>query len=252
MYNIVPPLSLSCNVKLMDDDARTVYVLSLIIFGMAWVVTIALWVYRIVQYHSQASLTGRPSLPLQLQVRAKELNDTAGALVLFTLQVGLYVALLLGQGSSYIEQDDLCVPWVRWAVYSISCSLLASKIATLSQFSLGVDRDTFVTLITLTLLTGAFSAASTASEEARWTWFGVGFVPYLPAMFLLLKNRSVPNLVAFVFITWSLYPVIYLLGPAMTGVTNLAVESILYLVADVFTKILFEAWIMGLLPCCFS
>ncbi|MBB18355.1 MAG: hypothetical protein CMP20_02645 [Rickettsiales bacterium] len=160
--------------------------------------------------------------------------------ILFTLQIVLYTALLLGQGSFYEQKLGICLPWLRWAVYAFSCALLALKKAKRSGMTF-TATVLFVAMISLTLLLGAFSAAS-ATLEKRWGWFGLGFWPYLIAILVLYRARS-PGLFWFVLITWTFYPIIYLFGPALLNMYSTTVESWLYLAADVgFTKIAFEAY----------
>jgi bacteriorhodopsin len=238
-------LSLTCGVELADDAARYVYLVSLSLFGVMWLATAAVWMSNIAlndDGHGRCLASSDGMAHIGASGGRKNLSL---ALLLFTLQVGLYVALLLGQGSSYIAQHDLCVPWIRWAVYSVSCALLSYKVAIAAKLNKAADGGTFVGLISLTLISGVLSAASTGSENARWAWFGLGFVPYAPAMYLLVMKGSNPLLSIFIVLSWGLYPIIYLFGVAMIGGYSIQVESIFYLIADFFTKILFEVWIIA-------
>ena len=207
--------AVDCSAQSLSDGLVIVYAVSLGLFGLAYLVSV-----NFIRF----------SRPKESPVLAS---------ILFLLQVFLYVALLLGQGAYFDEHLGLCIPWARWLTYAFSCALLAYEIAKDSKMPLFATIS-FVAMVSLTLLTGAFSAASSTTND-RWAWFGVGFVPYALALVLLLKSRT--RLLLFVVITWSFYPVIYALSPGLGGVISLDVESWLYLASDVITKLGFAAWV---------
>lgn len=162
--------------------------------------------------------------------------------ILSLLQVFLYVTLLLGQGSFYDVNRDLCIPWVRWAVYILSCGpLLAYEIAEITAMPV-MDTVLFVVTVSLTLLTGALSAAS-STQTSRWTWFGFGFAPYLVALGVLFRYGS-KVIIAFVLVTWSIYPLFFALGPGRGDVVSLVVTSSVYIATDQITKTAFTAWLV--------
>jgi len=204
-----------CSLEPLSDSLTIAYAVSLGVFAFAELVTFVLT---------------RPSKPRESVVYTN---------ILFTLQIVLYTAFLLGQGAFFEEHLQICLPWLRWLVYTFSCAFLAYKIAKMSRMTV-TATILFVSMISLTLALGAFSAAS-ATVNKRWVWFGVGFWPYLIALLVLYKAQS-RGLFVFVLVTWSFYPIIYLLGPALLNQFSLTVESWLYLASDGFTKIGFEIY----------
>jgi bacteriorhodopsin len=173
------------------------------------------------------------------------------ATLVFFLNTVLYAVLLMGQGVVYRYDISLCIPWVRWAVYAVSCSMLAYKIA-LFQRMVSSVRVVFVGMITATMLFGLFSVLSVHVETNRWIWFGIGFAPYLIAILVLFVFIDPCNYLAsqggvflmfripvFVLVFWSLYPLPFVLGPTLTYTISSAGEAWFYLALDLFTKVFF-------------
>jgi bacteriorhodopsin len=264
MSQVVLPL---CRELALEDSLHTVYVASLVTFGAAWAIVLGIWflltcaarevdararhrpLTRYAGDTEQDEHGGRRKVAAAAAFGAYR-AAVASALVLFTLQVALYIALLASQGSNYDatlapgEPDSArCVPWLRWAVYTFSCGLLARTIAKASGLSV-VDLRTFVVFVMITLATGAVSAATTGDETARWVWFAFGGATYVPALLVLATRGESTNMLVFVLVTWSFYPVIFALGPALGASVSLATESWLYLAADGVTKLLFEAYVL--------
>jgi hypothetical protein len=268
MSQVVLPL---CREIALDDSLHTVYVASLVTFGVAWVIVLGIWLAltcaaRAVDERARARQRTRPLTRYAGDVDSEDERSgrreeaaaafgayraaLASALVLFTLQVALYIGLLASQGSIYDAtlapggpDSARCVPWARWAVYTFSCGLLARTIAKASGLSV-VDLRTFVVFVMLTLATGAVSAATTGDETARWVWFAFGGAAYIPALIVLVARGQSTCMLVFVLVTWSAYPVIFALGPALGASISLATESWLYLIADGVTKLMFEAYIL--------
>lgn len=162
------------------------------------------------------------------------------ATTVFFLQVVLYTALLLGQGAFFLVDVGSCQPWARWLTYTFSCGLLAYEIAGIARMP-KLPLLLYILMVLLTLITGFFAAVASDIND-RWVWFGFGFAPYLISLILLIGYSRNAGLIWFVIITWSLYPVIFLLGPLYLAQYSLTVESWLYLGADLLTKIGFEFW----------
>lgn len=266
--------SYACPYDSLDTTLEIVYWIDLAIFGLATIVSLFFWIYTYVcsdkesvcQYVSKKSCNPCNTLPDASSDRSNQfhrhLNKTYAndigsyfhfrslsiAFVIFFLNTLLYGVLLMIQGTIYNEELDLCIPWLRWVIYSISCSLLAYEIATYQMFEQDI-KYIFTFLITVTLLTGTFSTLSVESYTNRWIWFAIGFAPYIIALLLLFvfsdpcRKFHCPKfkyvVPVFVLLFWSIYPVAFLLGPNILDVISITTESIIYLVGDVFTKIIF-------------
>ena len=170
----------------------------------------------------------------------------AFATIIFSLQVVLYVALLMGEGTIFRMDLVACVPWLRWVVYGASCGMLAYEIAKITRMPRPAVI-TYVIFVVATLLSGALVCTTVLSASNRWRWFGVGFAPYaasLVVLFVFGRGRGWgPPL--FVLLTWSFYPAIFVAGPTLSGASSATVEAVLYLVADAITKIGFSVWAIG-------
>lgn len=213
-----------CSLREIGTDLEVVYYVSLGVFCLAALYAIA--VYATLRVTERYTYVARSSL------------ITAFVSV---VQILLYILLLLGQGSYFEPSLGICVPWARWAAYTLSCTFLAYEIATLSCMPVS-DTIGFVAFIGLTLMTGV-GATIASTVDDRWVWYGVGFLPYIVALMILYRYSSM-SLFMFVLVTWSFYPIILLLSPALLDVYSLVVESSLYLVSDLITKVAFGVYMM--------
>jgi len=267
--------SFYCEIPL-DSDLQIVYYTSLATMGLATLVFLALWIWKyystsiatlkankdsvIVCKHACVQHKGCDVQHLlkyenryALVERVCDLSYTSitYGFIIFLLNTILYAVLLMEQGTIYNETLDLCVPWARWVVYTLSCTLLAYEIAEFQKMERRV-KYVFVLTIGITLLTGAFSVLSVESLINRWIWFIIGGVTYLVALFLLFAfsdpccklDKFIPwVLPIFVLLTWTIYPIAYILGPNLLAVFGLTVESWIYYAGDLITKVFFGYYI---------
>lgn len=259
-----------CNENPSHSSETIVYYISLVIFVIALLVSIFiwLWIYLNSNYYSTkekkfyTSYNKNVSTTYTFSYEEKEyiahnncvpflLKSISISIVVFSLNALLYIILLMGQGFVYRNDLFRCIPWVRYVIYSLSCSLLAYEIANYQKFVKYLDY-LFIFLITSTLLTGVFIVLSVNSEINRYIWFGIGFIFYIPALLILFFfsdpcHKFTYNgqyfLPIFVVVFWSIYPVAFILGPTMLNIISLNFESIMYLVSDFFTKIFFSFFI---------
>jgi sensory rhodopsin len=77
---------------------------------------------------------------------------------------------------------------------------------------------------------------------------GLSAVAYIGMLYILFKryegsSMSISSIMWFVVITWSLFPVIWVLAPTGIGIFATDIEAILYLALDFITKITFGVYI---------
>lgn len=213
---------MECSAIALSGGLQTVYYVSLAVFGLALLVTFGMYLFT---NRSGANVTQTLHI----------------SMFIFTLQMVLY-SIFLGQlGSSFVDDVGSCQPYARWAIYTISCSLLAFEIANLAGMP-AAENLGYVLSISVTLATG-FLAAFPEDLSSRWILFLLGFAPYVISFTILFRYARWP-LIAFVAVFWSLYPLFLILGPLYFDVYSLTVESWLYLAADLVTKVGFEFFVI--------
>jgi sensory rhodopsin len=128
--------------------------------------------------------------------------------------------------------------YTRWLGYIASCTLLMysiSKVVNIPQNLLA--RLMYLTGITM--VTGAL--ASVASGSMMLGYFIIGGITYT-LMIVIISSKGTNKLSwisKYIYLGWSVFPIIFILSPEGYGVLTLSVSMILYLVLDIFTKIAF-------------
>lgn len=246
----------SCGSDDLPPRLQLVYWASLAVFTVSSVVSFGLWVTA----HCNARFfvrrvfcNDKGQLVKLTSLSAPFFTSLTLTTLIFVFNAILYIVFLMGQGLIFRPDLNTCLPWARYAVYSISCSLLAYEIGSVQSFVPAV-KLAFIFLITATLLTGVFTVLSTTVTANRYIWYGIGFLTYIPALFTLFafsdpwarhvqKRRWIYTVPIFVLLTWSIYPVAFILGPTLLNVVSLTVESWIYLGADLLTKVAFGFWV---------
>jgi len=126
----------------------------------------------------------------------------------------------------------------RWLFYGLSCTLLMYEIA---KFLKKSQAET-VFLLYLTLIVMGTGAAAAYFDG----WYMIGFfaistVAYIRLVYPLLTAVS-PHRAAvgkYILIGWSGFPVAFLLAPDGFGLISAATAAVLFLLLDLFTKVIF-------------
>lgn len=129
--------------------------------------------------------------------------------------------------------------WTRWLFYGLSCTLLMYEIARLKQ----IQGERLVQLLYLTaivMFAGLFAARDLTA--VRWIHFVVSSVAYVLLVFQVLTvqtagSRWVRN---YIFFGWTVFPIVFLLAPTGVGLLGAGVANLLYLLLDIYTKIVFN------------
>ena len=154
----------------------------------------------------------------------------------------LVMALAL---STVNAENGQPIYWTRWLFYVGSCSILTLDIATISKKSNSKKAE--VALLTaLTMFCGFLASVIITSD--RWWFFGLSTMAYILMLYTLFKssNSNTPNISTimwFVMITWSLFPVVWVLAPTGFGILEADIVAISYLALDLITKIAFGIYI---------
>jgi bacteriorhodopsin len=149
--------------------------------------------------------------------------------------VTLFSYFIMLQGN--FVNDDLY--WTRWIFYGVSCPLLAYEIS--RKIELELPKRIFnIFLTVITMVTGA--AASYAQGNYKLAFFGLStfaFV-YLLVEFYKTKSKALSSLTPYIVFGWCVFPLVFLLSnEGFSNVISLEVAGSIYLVLDIFTKIVF-------------
>jgi len=126
----------------------------------------------------------------------------------------------------------------RWLFYGLSCSLLMYEIARFLKKS----QSETAFLMFLTVLVMGIGAAAAYFEG----WYKIGFfvlssLAYILLVYPLLTSVSPHrNAIAkYLLLGWTGFPLAFLLAPDGFGIITAATAAILYLILDIFTKLIF-------------
>lgn len=148
--------------------------------------------------------------------------------------------LVMYEGTFTVTESTTleAVYYTRWLFYALSCSLLMYEIGR----SLKLDTGTVATLIYLivvTMITGALAAVYEGT--AMLTMFIVSSVAYgtLVCKIFSAKSKNRAFILKYILAGWTAFPVVFLFAPEGYALITASTAAALYLVLDVFTKIIF-------------
>ncbi len=154
--------------------------------------------------------------------------------------VTLISYVLMWQGDlTVVTPAGQTIFWSRWLFYGLSCTLLMVEIAQLK----GIQGGGMVQLIYLTaIVMGTGFLAARDLTAVRWIHFAISSVAYLLLAVDVLSAKApgsqwVKNYILF---GWTVFPIVFFLAPTGVGLLGAAVANLLYLVLDVYTKIVFN------------
>jgi sensory rhodopsin len=106
---------------------------------------------------------------------------------------------------------------------------------------LRIDSKTTLEIVVFNLivmLTGLF--ASITQGLIKWLFFTLSSLAYIYVLFNISKNRAKEKFIfLFVVVSWSGFPLVWLLSPAAFMVLNSFWTALIYLVLDLITKVYF-------------
>jgi sensory rhodopsin len=155
-----------------------------------------------------------------------------------------YFVMALALATASAENGEP-IYWTRWLFYIASCSILTLDIATIAKKP-NVKKAEVAVFTALTMFCGFL--ASVIITVDRWWFFGLSTAAYIGMLYTLFKpsnegTSNISSIMWFVLLTWSLFPVVWVLAPTGFGILAVDVEAILYLALDLVTKIGFGTYI---------
>jgi len=128
--------------------------------------------------------------------------------------------------------------WTRWIFYAISCSLLMLEIARVKQIKETGSVTELVFLNVIVMGTGLLAAVSTGA--GRWIFFAISSIAYLIQISMVLKKEEAGWVNTYIYLGWTGFPIVFLLAPTGLEVFGAGLAMGLYLLLDVYTKIIFN------------
>jgi sensory rhodopsin len=148
--------------------------------------------------------------------------------------------VLMWQGDlTVVTQAGQPVYWTRWIFYGLSCTLLMVEIAQLKKIQ-GGGRVQLLYLTAIVMFTGFLAARDLT--VIRWVHFAISSVAYilLVSQVLSVKTTGSRWVSNYIFFGWTVFPIVFVLAPTGLGLIGAAVANLLYLVLDIYTKIIFN------------
>lgn len=144
--------------------------------------------------------------------------------------------------SSHVTQSASGEPiyWTRWLLYALSCSLLMLEISKVKGITSTSKVGELIFLNVFVMGTG-FLAAITFGF-GKWMFFGLSSIAYLIQIGVLLKIKEPSSkwINAYIYFGWSVFPIVFFLAPTGIEVFGAAIAMGLYLILDIYTKIVFN------------
>ena len=130
--------------------------------------------------------------------------------------------------------------WTRWLFYAISCSLLMLEISRAKGITSSGKITELIFLNVFVMGTGTLAAISTGLT--RWLFFLLSSIAYIIQIAPLLKIKDEGSnwINLYIYLGWTGFPIVFLLAPTGFGLFGSALAMGLYLLLDVFTKIIFN------------
>ncbi len=144
-----------------------------------------------------------------------------------------YIIMLQG---NYANDDKY---WTRWLFYGISCPLLAYEMS--RKVGLETPKRIFnIFLTAIVMITGTLASVSNGDYKA--IFFGLSSIAFVYLILELFNTKSemLKMFSWYLFLGWCLFPLVFIFSnEGFYNIIPIQTAALLYLLADVFTKIIF-------------
>lgn len=160
------------------------------------------------------------------------------AFLVSLVTIASYLVMYEGTFITTESTTSEAVYYTRWLFYGLSCSLLMYEIGRALKLDKGVIA-TLIYLIVVVMITGALSAVYEGT--AMLSMFAVSTVAYVALLYKIftVKSKNKAFVLKYILAGWSVFPIVFLFAPEGYALITASTAAILYLLLDVFTKILF-------------
>jgi len=139
-----------------------------------------------------------------------------------------------------LDSDPTSMLWTRWVGYAISCTILTASMVEI--FGIAGKKKVVALISTpLIMLTGVLAAISNSTAFIV-IFFVLGMIPFISLISIFQSKTTHQNsyVLNYLYYGWMAFPIIFILSPETFGVIpSLSFILIAYLIADLFTKIVF-------------
>jgi sensory rhodopsin len=148
--------------------------------------------------------------------------------------------VLMWQGNlTVVTGTGQPIYWSRWLFYALSCTLLMVEIAQLK----GINGNAMVEILYLTVIVmGTGFLAARDLTAVKWIHFIISSLAYalLITKVLSVKTAKSQWVHSYILFGWTVFPIVFLIAPTGLGLIGAAVANLLYLLLDIYTKIIFN------------
>jgi sensory rhodopsin len=93
-------------------------------------------------------------------------------------------------------------------------------------------------LTAIVMGTGFLAARDTTA--VRWFHFVISSIAYILLVLKVLSTKRAGWTHSYIYFGWTVFPIVFLLAPTGLGLFGAAVANLLYLLLDLYTKIVFN------------
>jgi bacteriorhodopsin len=152
--------------------------------------------------------------------------------------VTLISYLLMWQGSlTTTSAGGEPIYWTRWLFYGLSCTLLMLEISQAKGIA-GGERISLLYLTAIVMGTGFLAARDTTA--VRWAHFAISSVAYVLLVLKVLSAKGGSWTHSYVYFGWTVFPIVFFFAPTGLGLIGAGLANLLYLLLDLYTKIMFN------------
>ena len=127
--------------------------------------------------------------------------------------------------------------WTRWLLYGLSCTLLMLEISQVKGIG-GGERISLLYLTAIVMGTGFLAARDTTA--VRWAHFVLSSVAYVLLVLKVLSVKGGSWTHSYIYFGWTVFPIVFFFAPTGLGLIGAGVANLLYLLLDLYTKIVFN------------
>ena len=171
-------------------------------------------------------------------VTAKDKQGFNTAFLVSFITLISYVLMWQGDLTKVTDAGE-SIYWSRWLFYGASCTLLMVEIAHVKKIA-GKRLLQLLYLTAIVMVTGFLAARDLTAT--RWIHFVISSVAYvlLVTNVLAVEPPESTWVNRYIFFGWTVFPIVFFLAPTGLGLIGAALTNLLYLLLDLYTKIIFN------------
>jgi len=79
-------------------------------------------------------------------------------------------------------------------------------------------------------------------SQVRWAYFAISSIAYILLIGQILQSKAPRSnwIKNYILFGWTVFPIVFFLAPTGLGLISSAIATLLYLLLDIYTKIIFS------------